>query len=59
VDRPYTDANYKEVLKKMELAGQMTAHPPRPARRKIKGEVTFADGVQVTFPAKPNKGGQT
>jgi hypothetical protein len=56
VGLPYTDSNYKEVLKKMELAGKIRAHPPHTARRKIKGEVTFADQVSVTFPAKPRRG---
>lgn len=52
MDLPYTDTNYKEVLKKMERAGKITANPPHGARRKIKGEVTFADDVTVTFPSK-------
>lgn len=53
VDRPYTDANYKKVLCKMEQAGKIKADPPHTARRKVKGEVTFADDVRVTFPPKP------
>lgn len=50
VGRPYTDANYKQVLRQMELAGKIKADPPHTARRKLNGEVTFADKVQVTFP---------
>jgi three-Cys-motif partner protein len=56
VGRPYTDTNYKEVLKKMELAGKITARPPHTSRRRIKGELTFADTVKVTFPVKPKRG---
>lgn len=52
VGRRYTDTNYKDVLKKMELAGKIIANPPHTARRKVKGEVTFADSVRVTFPAR-------
>jgi three-Cys-motif partner protein len=48
----YTDTNYKDVLKKMELDGKISADPPHKARRKVKGQVTFADTVKVTFPAK-------
>jgi three-Cys-motif partner protein len=55
VDRPYTDSNYKQVLRKMELAGTITAQPPHTARPKRKGEVTFADTVRVTFPQKPKR----
>lgn len=53
VDRPYTDANYKQVLRQMEAAGKVTTNPPATARPKRNGEVTFADGVRVTFPRKP------
>jgi three-Cys-motif partner protein len=53
VGRPYTDANYKEALRKMELEGKVRADPGHLARPKRKGEVTFADSVRVTFPAKP------
>jgi three-Cys-motif partner protein len=55
VGRRYTDANYKEVLRKMELDDKITADPPHTARPKRKGEVTFADGVMVTFPPRAKK----
>jgi three-Cys-motif partner protein len=55
VGRRYTDANYKEVLRKMEKDDKITADPPHTARPKRKGEVTFADGVMVTFPPKAKK----
>lgn len=47
--RRYIRKNYKEVLSKMELAGTIVADPPKEKRRKLKGEVTFADRVKVTF----------
>ena len=55
VDRPYTDTNYKDVLKRMELQGKVTADPPHTTRPKRKGEVTFGDNVMVTFPTKTKK----
>jgi hypothetical protein len=33
----------------MEIAGKIVADPPNEKRRKLKGEVTFADHVKVTF----------
>jgi len=42
VDRPYTSSNYKEVLRKLEEEGKITASKHR------KG--TFGDGVRATFP---------
>jgi three-Cys-motif partner protein len=48
--RRYISKNYKDVLSKMELDGKVQADPPHTKRRRIKGEVTFADGVKVTFP---------
>jgi len=50
--RRYIDKNYKDILSKMELAGKIQADPPHTKRRKIKGEITFADTVRVTFPPK-------
>ncbi|MGO8901511.1 MAG: three-Cys-motif partner protein TcmP [Isosphaeraceae bacterium] len=50
--RRYIDKNYKDILTKMELAGKIQADPPHTKRRKIKGEITFADTVRVTFPPK-------
>ncbi|MCE9525680.1 MAG: three-Cys-motif partner protein TcmP [Planctomycetales bacterium] len=47
--RRYIRKNYKEVLSKMEIAGKIVADPPKEKRRKLKGEVTFADHVKVTF----------
>lgn len=52
VDTPYIKKNYKDVLTRMEQEGTITAVPPHSARRIRKGEITFADTVQVTFPRK-------
>jgi len=46
VGRPYIKKNYKEVLKKLEAAGKITASTHR------KG--TFGDTVRVTFPTIKN-----
>lgn len=50
VGRKYIKRNYKDVLKQMEGRGEISASPKAAERRKVKGEVTFADGVVVTFP---------
>ena len=49
---PYIEKNYKTVLAKMEVEGKISADPPHTKRRKIKGELTFADDVKATFPEK-------
>jgi hypothetical protein len=48
--RRYVDKNYKTALAKMEVEGKIVADPPHSKRRKVKGELTFADHVVVTFP---------
>ncbi|MGL5196485.1 MAG: three-Cys-motif partner protein TcmP [Chroococcales cyanobacterium] len=48
----YIKGNYKEALKKLEQSGKILANPPANKRRPFKGEITFADKVQVTFPSK-------
>src|SRR6267378_68957 len=52
VDRPYIERNYKQALIALEAQGKVTAEPPAEKRRKIKGQVTFADQVKVIFPRK-------
>jgi hypothetical protein len=52
LDKPYTDTNYKDVLRKMEQEGKIKADPPYTGRPKRNGEVTFADRVHVTFPPR-------
>lgn len=49
VGKPYIDSNYKRVLASLEAEGEIMADPPAEKRRKIKGEVTFADDVWVSF----------
>ena len=52
VGKPYIEKNYKLVLNSLETQCEILADPPASKRRKNKGEVTFADSVKVTFPAK-------
>ena len=46
VGKPYTDSNYKQVLKTLEDATIITADKPGKKRRKG----TFANDVMITFP---------
>jgi three-Cys-motif partner protein len=48
IDRPYTKANYKEALRKLEEAGEIRCTPPADERRKG----TLADKVWVVFPER-------
>jgi three-Cys-motif partner protein len=48
VGKPYTDSNYKQVLKNLEEAGLIAASKPGKKRRKG----TFADDVVITFPER-------
>ena len=48
VGRRYIAKNYKEVLRKLEAEGKISADPPAKCRRRR----TFADGVRVEFPPK-------
>jgi three-Cys-motif partner protein len=52
VGRPYIERNYKQALIALEAQGKVTAEPPAEKRRKMKGQVTFADHVKVIFPRK-------
>ena len=52
VGRPYIKTNYKDVLAKLESQGKVRANPSADRRKKVKGRVTFADGVKVIFPAR-------
>jgi hypothetical protein len=54
VGRRYIKRNYKDILTIMEKKGQITAIPPMENRPKRKGEMTFGDDVEVTFPARKN-----
>ncbi len=46
VGKPYTDSNYKQILKTLEDAALITADKPLKKRRRG----TFADDVVITFP---------
>jgi len=52
VGKPYISKNYKTALGNLEAQNKIVADPPANKRRKMKGEVTFADSVKVAFPAK-------
>ena len=52
VGKAYIKKNYKSALKNLESQGKITAEPPANQRPTNKGEITFADGVRVTFPPK-------
>ncbi|WP_250635683.1 three-Cys-motif partner protein TcmP [Nostoc piscinale] len=53
VGRRYISKNYKAALNGLEAKGKIQADPPANKRRKIKGEISFADSVRVHFPSKP------
>ena len=50
VGKPYISRNYKAALNNLEAQGKIVAEPPASKRRKMKGEITFADSVKVSFP---------
>ena len=52
VGKPYITKNYKQALVELESQQRVTVEPPAEKRRKIKGQVTFAEHVKVTFPRK-------
>ncbi|MFM2062527.1 MAG: hypothetical protein RLZZ507_2197 [Cyanobacteriota bacterium] len=52
VGKKFIGKNYKDALKSLEKQGEITVNPPFEKRQKRGGEVTFGDGVIVTFPPK-------
>lgn len=56
VGRPFVRPNYKDVLARLEADGKIKTDPPASQRKKIKGKITFADDVKITF---SSKGGQS
>lgn len=50
VGRPFIKRNYKRALDNLEAQGKIKADPPAEKRRVRKGERTFPDDVNVTFP---------
>jgi three-Cys-motif partner protein len=51
VGKPYIGKNYRAALNNLEAQGRIVAVPPASKRRKMKGEITFAPSVKVTFPS--------
>lgn len=49
VDTPYIEKNYKDALRNLEIKGLVSCVPPASKRQKRNGQVTFADGVLVSF----------
>jgi len=52
VGRRFIKANYKKALTRLEANNKIKAEPPPAKRPRKLGEVTFADGVLVTFPER-------
>ena len=52
VGRPYLKTNYKDALRGLESANRVRTQPEANARPKRRGEVTFADNVNVAFPRR-------
>lgn len=52
IGKPFIFKNYQNILKKLEADGKMKTEPPADKRRRIRGEVTFAESVKVTFPLR-------
>ena len=50
VGKRYIKSNYKDALRQLEAEGRIVTDPPAECRRRRKGQVTFADHVQVSFP---------
>jgi three-Cys-motif partner protein len=52
VDRPYIERNYKDALRKLEAEGKITVEPPAHSRPKRKGQPTFGEKIEITFPRR-------
>jgi three-Cys-motif partner protein len=52
VGKRYIEKNYRDALRELEAEGKIKTAPSLENRPKRKGEVTFADGVVVSFPKK-------
>jgi hypothetical protein len=50
VGMPFIKKNYKRILNSLEEEGKIKAEPPAKDRKIQKGERTFADHVNVSFP---------
>lgn len=51
-DKPFGERNYKDVLLKLESEGTVRVEPPLGVRPRRRGQPTFGDNVEVTFPAR-------
>jgi three-Cys-motif partner protein len=51
VGRRFIKRNYKEALRRLEAEGRIITDPPAENRIRRKGQVTFADHVEVAFPS--------
>jgi hypothetical protein len=52
VGKRYIKSNYKAILVKLEGEGKINAKPPASQRKRIKGNLTFADSVEAIFPER-------
>jgi three-Cys-motif partner protein len=52
IGTPYIFKNYQDALRSLESEGKITTRPPALERRRIKGQVTFAENVVVSFPKR-------
>jgi three-Cys-motif partner protein len=52
VGTPFVKKNYKSALANLEASGKIVTVPPANERRCTKGKPTFADDVEVHFPAR-------
>ncbi len=52
VGTPYISRNYKDILRRMEAEHKIECVPCAEERPMRKGEVTFADSVEVIFPER-------
>ena len=52
IGKAYIKRNYKSALIKLEMERKIVVAPSVNKRKKYKGEISFADGVLVTFPTR-------
>jgi len=52
VGKPYIERNYKQALLTLEAQSKVITAPAAANRHKMRGQLTFAEHVKVTFPRK-------
>jgi three-Cys-motif partner protein len=52
VGRPFIEANYRDILLKLEAAGSITVDPPASKRRPYKGQPSLPEAAKITFPKR-------